>query len=336
MKINLVHNYKLKAMALLLAVLSWGIVKQITNYDKDIDGVPISIILPEGWAIREQSDTEVRIAFQGTQEDVLFLNNGNVQVLLDLRETEFESEKELMIRPRQVAYTGKGTRITNIYPESIRVRLGKEGHKQVPVLINRVGEPPEGVKAEAIEATPKIVTLYGEQDLLESVNSLQSSPLVLSDRIQSFDQRLDVLPPTEGWVGRIDPPRIQVRVTLAGLTEERLFEKIPLLFYHAATGMPAQDLVATPSTVDVFLKGSPQLLDKLNLGEIKAFVAANPKRNGLQDVLVMTRPGIEVLGVQPTAVRISPAPTPTPTPTPVPPPEPEPTRVNTPSPTVTP
>lgn len=319
MHLNLIHNYKLKGMALLLAVLSWGIVKQITNNDKAIENVPVQISLPEGWAIRNKSTTEVQVTFRGTREDLLLLDERTVQVLVDLRESEFEQEKTIRILPRQVAYTGSSARIIDIQPDTLVVRLGKEGQKQLPVVVNRFGEPPEGLKVEAIETSPKIVTLYGAQDLLEQITSLQTAPLPLSDKIQTFEQRLEVIPPNEEWVGRIDPHRIRVKVTLAGLTEERRFEDVPLLLYHPATSASLGTRLAEPKTVDVFLKGSPQLLDTLDISSIKAFVSASEAPDAPVDksVNVLVPPGLEVLGVQPPTVQLR-----RPRPTATPPPEP--------------
>jgi len=309
------RNYKLKAMALLFAVLTWGVVKQITNNDKVINNVPVEINLPEGWAIRDKDSNHVQVTFRGTREDLLLLDERTVQVQLDLREAEFEPEKNISILPRQVAYTGSNARITDIQPSTLTIRLGKEGRKQLPIIINHTGEPPRGIKIEALEAEPKVVTLYGAEDLLETVNALQTAPLNLSDKIQSFEQRVDVLPPNPEWVGRVEPPRVRAKVTLAGLTVERKFSGVPLLLYHHAGTPTGGRVVAEPETVEVFLKGSPQLLDTLSTDRIKAFVdASSESGNGRRDVNVLVPPGVEVLGVQPATVRIRPLPAATPSP----------------------
>ena len=323
MHLNLLHNSKLKAMSLLLAVLSWGVVKQITNNDKTIDNVPVQIRLPEGWAIRGVDPNEVQVTFRGTREALLLLDERTVQVMADLRESEFEAEKNVEIQPRQVTYTGSSARIIDITPDTLNIRLDMEGRKQLPVVVNRSGEPPEGLKIESIEADPKLATLYGSQDLLENITSLQTAPLTLSDKVQSFEQRLDILPPTEEWVGRIDPPRVRVRVGLAGLVEDRTFTDIPILLYHPAGETVSGAFRSVPETVDVFLQGSPQLLDKVDVSQINAFVSAREANatEEKQSVRVLAPPGVAVLGVRPPSVRlrqIRPTPTPAPAPTPTP------------------
>jgi len=325
MHLNLAHNYKLKAMALLMAALTWGIVKQITNNDKTVLVEDIDLILPEGWAIRNKEATEVYVTFRGTREDLLLLDGETVEIRVDLRDSSFEAEKTVALERRQITYTGSTARIIDIRPSTPTLRLGREGKKQLPVIINQIGDPPEGLKLEAMTATPQLVTLYGAQDLLDEVNTLQTAPLNLSDKIQSFEQRLEVLPPSEEWVGRIDPARIRVKVTLAGLTVERKISGIPLLLYHPAGGLSPVAWQTEPETVEVFLRGSPQLLDDVKTSEIQAFVSADSTAPGQtrREVKVLTPPGIEVIGIQPDSVRLR-APPPPPTPTPAPTPEPAP------------
>ena len=177
MRLNLAHNYKLKAMALLIAVLTWGIVKQITNNDKTVLVEDVDLILPEGWAIRNKEQTEVYVTFRGTREDLLVLDGETVEIRVDLRDTDFEPEKTVQLERRLITYTGSTARIIDIRPNTLTLRLGREGKKQLPVIINQIGEPPEGLKLEALTATPQLVTLYGAQDLLENINTLQTAPL---------------------------------------------------------------------------------------------------------------------------------------------------------------
>ncbi|MEX2607088.1 MAG: CdaR family protein [Kiritimatiellia bacterium] len=311
------HHYKLKAMALVLAILSWGIVKQITNNDKVINEVPVRITFPDGWAIRDKDSNSVQITFRGTREDLLMLDTQTVQVQVDLRDEEFEAEKTITLRPRQVAYTGSNARITSIQPGTLHLQLGKEGQKQLPVLVSQAGSPPEGIKLEAAEAEPGLVTLIGAADLLDNINALQTAPLNLSDKIQSFEQRLDVVLPNPEWVGRVVPSRVLVKVTLAGATIERRFSDIPLMLTQPAGSQHPMRLSADPARVDVFLRGSPQLLDELDTRRIQAFVSAQSAVSvdgTARKVNVLVPAGLEVLGVQPDTVTLRRIADPTPTP----------------------
>jgi len=337
-KRRLLHNYKLKGISLLLAILSWGIVNQITNNDKTFPEVPVRVIFPEGWAIRDKDVNTVRVTFRGTRDDLADLNAESIQVVVDLRNEEYEPEKVIVLRPRQVTHGGNNSRITSIQPDILTLKLGREGEKQLPILVNQIGNPPAGFKVDAIVVEPPLVTLVGAEDLLETINALQTTPLLLSEKIQSFDQRLDVLPPSPDWVGEVEPSRVLVRVTVAGLTVERKLSGIPLMLTHPADQQIPLRQKVEPPVVDVFLKGSPQLLDELDLRKVQAFVSAENLENQDSDfrkVNVLVPAGLEVLGVQPDQVRIrtvppatpvSPTPTPVPAPTSTPKPTPFPTQ----------
>jgi YbbR domain-containing protein len=226
------HNVRLKAIALLLAIVSWGIVTRITNNETRINDVPVIITTPEGWAIRNQDVRTVDLTFRGTREDLLRLDERTIQVEVDLRDEEFTASRSIPLIPRMVAYTASNARVTQIEPGVVNLSLGQEGSKDLPVLLTQSGQPPMGLTVESIQLEPSVVTLFGEQEALERISSLQTAPLSLTDRIRSFEQRVEVKLPSETWVGRVSPSRVLVKVTLAGVTEERRFTNVPLLTVH--------------------------------------------------------------------------------------------------------
>lgn len=304
---DLLHNVHLKAIALLLAVLSWGIVREITNNETRISDVPVRIQIPEGWAIRDQNIRSVDLTFRGTREDLLRLDERAVEVAIDLRDDDFSASRSLELTPRMVSSTTSNARVIAIEPSQMDLKFGQEGRKDLPVLITQSGQPPQGLTVQSIEVEPSVVTLFGERELLETVSSLQTSPLQLSDRIRSFEQRVDVNLPSETWVGRVLPSRVLVKVTLAGVTEERLFPQVPLLMVHPVN-QPVNTITVSPDQVDVFLEASPQLLDELDPSRIRAFVSVEGAAEEPREVNVLLPPGFELLGVRPDTVTLVPPP----------------------------
>lgn len=312
---DLLHNLRLKGIAFLLAILSWAIVSQITNNETGISDVPITLTIPQGWAIRDQDVLSVDLTFRGTREDLLQLDERTVEVVVDLRDEDFVTERSISLTPRMVNFSAGNVRVTGIQPNNLQLRFGREGSQELPVIVSQRGQPPEGLTVESIQVEPSVVRLFGEQELLETVNSLQTAPLDLSDRIRSFEQRLEVMPPSESWVGRVTPSRVLVKVNLAGVTVERRFSDIPLLMVHPVNQALEQRKV-DPDTVEVFLAGSPQLLDALDPSEIRAFISLDDSASRERPVRVLVPPGIDVLGVRPDTAEVQP---------PVAPPRPEPT-----------
>lgn len=311
---NLLHNVHLKGMALLLAILSWGIVTQITNNETRISNVPVLITSPEGWAIRDQDVQNVDLTFRGTREDLLRLDERTIQLEVDLRDEEFVPTRTVALTPRMVTYTASNARVTHIEPKEVTLSFGREGSKDLPVLVTQSGQPPKGLTVESIQVEPSVVSLFGEEESLETVSSLQTGPLNLSDRIRSFEQRVEVKLPTESWVGRVSPSRVLVKVTLAGVTEERRFSNIPLLTVHPVN-QPAGLVDVSPDKVDVFLEASPQLLDMLDVSEIRAFILSDDNQSTKKKVRVLVPHGIDVLGVRPDTVTLLPRETTPPAPT---------------------
>ena len=327
---------KLLAMSLLLAILTWGIVTQITDNVKTVQKVPLQINPPTGLSIRDRSAREVRVTFRGTREDLLLLDERTVQVQVNLEADTPAGFKKIQILPKQVTHTSPKARITSIEPEEVEIRLGREGSKQVPLRIATTGSPPRGFRIENPEADPKLVTLIGEAELLENITTLQTTPIDLSQKIQGFEQRVDVLPPGPEWVGRVEPARVNVRVSVVGETEDRPFPSVPVLLFNDSRSEALPSMIVEPQTVQVFLRGSPRVLEGLRAEQIQVFAPAQTADGQPAMLRVLPPPGTILIGVQPDSVRLRPRPTPTPIPAPTATPTPVPTATPTPVPPATP
>lgn len=300
-------NLKLKAIALLLALLSWTIVDVLTNYPKTLIAQEVRVQLPEGWAVVGRDPSEFQLLFQGTREDLGFLNENNLEIVVDLRAEEFdpslmENVRTVTLTPRNVIHNSRA-RVAAIEPETVQIRVGLEGQKSLPLRVNQTGELLGGLQVETITVEPQRVTLYGARDRLEAVTALQTSPLTLTEKVSSFEQRVDVLLPSPDWVGRVEPARVLVRVNLVGLTQDRLFENIPVRVSYDPGAEVTGHLIPEPRTVSVSLKGGEELLNRLDPASLRAFVAAGTAGEEAQ-VFLHHPPGLELLDVQPPSVRL--------------------------------
>lgn len=321
------HNYKLKAIALGLAWLTWYIVTTITNFDKVISNVNLVLMLPEGWAVLDKSTDEFQVTFRGTKEDLLMLDERSVQLFVDLRNEEFSPTKRIRLTNRIVTHNSKA-RVYELHPAYVELRLGREGSRRLPVRPTTSGEPAEGMRLESVVYEPTHVTLFGAEDRLDAITSLQTQPVNLADRVRSFEQRVDVLIPSQDWIGRVEPSRVTVRVNLAGLTEDRVLEGVPVRISLPGDYEGALPLEAVPQQVSLTLKGRPELLDELTPDTIYAFAPVESGRNEAR-VIVHLPAGVELLDVRPRNVALR-TPPPTPPAAPSPPadaeaPQPEPT-----------
>ena len=75
---------------------------QAINLEIEVDNIPISILLPEGWTIQEQSTDTVDIRFRGSQEDIRYLFPDTIKVILDRRNEEDVGEVEIQFEPGYV------------------------------------------------------------------------------------------------------------------------------------------------------------------------------------------------------------------------------------------
>lgn len=300
----MLNNGKLKAMALLFAVLSWFVINQITSYDRVIPGVMLTLNLPEGWAVKDRSVSEFEVHFRGTQEELRLLDERYISINVDLRDEEYSGTMVLALTEKDVSHASNA-RILSVEPSSVEITFDQEGEKRVPINLNIQGELQLGIQVESAKADPQLVTVTGSKNLLEGITSLQTAPIDLSGRIQSFEQRVDVLPPGDEWSGKVSPASVLVKVTLVGTQTQRTLTGLPVQIMSVSTNALPAVLRSQPSVVDVFLQGRPELLETLAPERVRAYVLPQAG-DSMQEVSVHVPPGVEVLEVQPASVRLSP------------------------------
>lgn len=297
---KLMHNWQMKLGAFGLALLSWFVIHETTSHERVVGGVPLELDLPDGWAVKDQSFTEFEITFQGTQDDLLRLDARAIRLSADLQEAEYSSAKTLTLSEKNVSHTSNA-RIWGIEPNVVEVTFDQETQKIVPVNVNLQGDLQLGTRVESAVAEPTLVTITGPRESLDSVKALQTTAVDLTGRIQSFGQRVEVLPPAENWSGKVTPPSVVVNVTLVGMKEQRTFTKLPVRVMGDADEGRAWK--RTPVEVDVILQGRSGKLDELKPSEIRAYVLPDGG-SGTLPVLVHVPAGIDVIAVIPEKIAV--------------------------------
>ena len=321
MRNPIVSNGKLKAMALVLSLVAWSIVKQITSYNRMISGVPLELILPEGWAVKDRSVSMFDVTFHGTREDLLLLDARSILMNIDLRAEAYEGEKTIVLSEKTVSHTGN-SKVSEIDPPEVTIVFDQEVKKRVPVNVNIQGELQLGIRVETADADPKLVTVSGAKKSLDSITSLQTAPVDLTGRIQSFEQRVEVIAPDENWSGKVSPPEVRVKVTLVGVKDQRTHTNIPVQVMSSSQTVSPSGWKRTPEAVNVILQGRAELLEGLRSDQIRAYVVGTDPEIQDAEVQVHVPAGVEVLAILPESVTLQPLeapeaapPLPTPAPT---------------------
>lgn len=301
---SLRNNRGLKAVALLLAVITWYTVREITSFTTVVQDVRLDVLLDPGWAVLDRSVDEVDVLFRGSQSDIRFLNRDQIRVEVDLRGRSVAGAREVRLGPGNVRSPGGVARPVSVDPSEITLTLDREGEKQVPLKAEVIGNPPVGYEVERVVATPATVTLQGPQGRLAGIEELRTAPIDLEGRMQSFALTRVVQPPSETWTARVEPDRARVDVTLVARSAAKEIAGVRLQLLVSPNTPPIE---MSAQAVNLALTARPDVVGSLDASNLTAFVdctGLHPGESLDLPVQVPLPPGVALVSVDPDHVRV--------------------------------
>ncbi len=253
-------NSGAKLLALLLAVVTWYGIRKAISFEVTTPDVRVVVTPPEGFAIQHQSETHVDVTFRGSQEDIRFLDVKRLLVTVDMRHVDEAGSYEVNLTPEYVE-GARGVRPFRIHPSRLRVELDREEEKNVPVRPRISGRPLAG-RVESVVSDPSVVTVRGPARQLQSVDQLNTVPIDVDGRIESFTRRVAMVQPGDTWYVQIDPDEVRVEVLISSRPASREWpdQRVKALIAAHARRRRIQ---IEPQRVHVLVSGSEEILDRL-------------------------------------------------------------------------
>lgn len=242
-------NWKLKVLALLMAVVSWKVIQDAISFEVVIPDVKLEVQVREGMAILNQSASTVDVTFRGSQEDIQRLDPRRLQAVVNLEGEQSPRPKEIVLSPDAVRGV-RGPRVVAVHPARIHVTLDQQAERRVPVQGRTTGTPLLG-EVSAVVCNPATVSLLGPAAKLRTTECVYTQPVDVDGRVESFVRRSPLQPPGDNWVAKMEPAEVQVRVELTRKDAIRQFKGVPV----SAVVEPGQTVVTEiePPMVDVEL-----------------------------------------------------------------------------------
>jgi YbbR domain-containing protein len=299
------RNKGLKALSLLMAVISWYLIQDAISFEVDIPDIRLQVQAREGMAILNQSAATVDVTFRGSQDDLQRLDPRQIQAVLYLPPTSEAAPQDIPITPEAIK-GARGVRAIAIDPPKVRVTLDLESDKRVPVKGRTTGQPLFG-QVEAVTCEPATVLLRGPAARLRTTDCVYTQPVDTDGRVESFVRRCAVLPPGDSWTAQLEPGEVEVHVTIAGRSTGREWKQVPV----TAMVAPGRSLYVEldPPRVDVVASGRASDLETIDIGAIRVFadcVGLNGPGTCTLPVHVFLPTGRNVTAVtRPDAVRVT-------------------------------
>lgn len=265
------NNNVVKAVALIIALLLWLVVRTDSNdpaartasseHRETISNVAVNPVFDDTtYAIKSITPAEVTVELRWKDSNFRKPNFSELRVEANL--------SNLMEGTHQVFLSTSGIKNnveTAISPPTVQVTLEKIQHKQLPVSIIPTGKPYDGYKAGQPIVKPTRVSVSVPESLLSQVTEVRAEVSVEGAKENVVKQVKLTMYDKDGKVveGEISPAVVDVEVPITSP-----FKQMPLqlkLKGDPAPGFAVEEITQEPETVTVY---APQeILNKMEFYE---------------------------------------------------------------------
>ncbi|MDF1543556.1 MAG: YbbR-like domain-containing protein [bacterium] len=262
MKTNLLDNFWLRVVALLMGILLWLHVATEKQYTYEVR-LPVSeISLPEELSLISDPVDSVDVIVSATGKKLLrkkWRANG-----IRISATGFEAGRHtLTLNPSNAFLAGSDNAVTLdkiVFPTSIDLEIDFSMEKQVPVIPDIEATADEGFAVTGtMNPLPPEVTITGPRSLVKDISSIRTDHKVLTG-LRNDITLIIPLVPLEGRDLVVAPDSVEVTVEVVPVKTVS-FESIPIVVFNAPTD---RQVYTDPAWISVELTGSPTEIDKLD------------------------------------------------------------------------
>jgi YbbR domain-containing protein len=273
-----VDNLGLKLLSLGVAILLFVVSRQPVS-DVHLHGAPIEYrgVRP-GLEISGELDQTASLRLRGPRDVVRNLLSNQLSVIADLTNKE-PGERVVQLRLDDESLPDN-TRVLQIEPASIKLRLEPTERKRVTVEPQYLGQLPEGMEIHGVQINPPAMEIEGPQSSIKKTDYLLTESISLSGRRENFSVTVEVETPNDS-LRVIEPRTVNLSIEIGERRATRKFANIPVHWLD----QPASGRLSTKS-VEVELFGPQSMIEslrpedlrvELKTADVKAGGAAQPQ-----------------------------------------------------------
>ena len=253
-----------------LAFFAWQGIRKNIGLSIPVSNVTVDVDVPEGWAVWEKSVPRVNIEFRGSKENIAYLNNELLRVVIPVPDPEHGKEIIIPLEPKYLRNHPSGAKVVRFSPSEIVVKLDQEGERQLPVKAALKGSLPEGIEIDRIVCTPASVRVTGARQVLDDMENIHTEPLDLSERQDTFKESVRIALPQAGRM-RVEPDWVSVDVFIETRNSEASLEHVPVRILSAPGEQ--RSITAEPTTIHVTVSGKKEQVERLRIEDVFSYVS---------------------------------------------------------------
>jgi YbbR domain-containing protein len=258
---RLVANWPWKLLSLALAFALWIAVTGEEATFSDFS-VPVHVQLLDDRILATAPPTNATVRLSGPESTIREIDPLDLTLRLDLREVPF-GEREVQLSEVHLTGVPSRAQVMFIEPGRVRVEIDRRRRRELPVVADIEGEPPDGFAFYRAVVDPESVLVEGPATDVDAMSHVRTDPVYVDRRTREFTERVSAVP-ERATVRLLQPALIAVRVVIDETPVDRAFDGVPV-------ELPADTRGAvTPQTARVVVTGPRSMVDRLLASRIRA------------------------------------------------------------------
>jgi YbbR domain-containing protein len=256
----------LKLLSVGLALSLWMLVSGQETVERGVR-VPLEIQqFPAGLELMGELPATVDVRLRGASASLSRLAPGDVVAVLDVHGAR-PGRRLFPLTPEQVRVPF-GIEVEQVTPSTVAIAFENSATARVPVHAETEGKPAPGFVMGKVIIEPAWVEIVGPETAVKHATAALTEPIVVSGADHDLVENVTV------GLGdpalRLKSPRPElVTIIITPAPAEHTLRRIPV---HLRNLGPALTAEATPSLVDVSIRGSRDAVTHLEADDVAAYV----------------------------------------------------------------
>jgi YbbR domain-containing protein len=208
----LTHNWRLKLLALFMAVMLWAATARDSTSEIGVD-VPLEYQnVPANTEVITDTTNTVEVRLRGPSALIKEISSQDILTTIDVGKMEKGSEKIVTLTKEHVRGPF-GVDVVGVNPARVRVTLEPTVSTQLKIVAAVTGAPADGYRVQQVFVTPDSVKVEGPANRVRLMENVQTTPVDVSGKRESIRQTVDlnVLDPRVR-INQSQPIHVEVRI----------------------------------------------------------------------------------------------------------------------------
>ena len=254
-------------VSVIFSLSIWGSISLSGIYYAEVS-VPLKLKdIPGSYAVASPLPKKITLKLKGEGWKLLTLNLGkNVNFVVSANNDTGTKVLNLKNFLAENNWLRSNLDVIDIQPDTVSCIIDRKIKKKLPVFadIHLEFKPGYGL-AKDIKIEPESVYVEGPRKILKKLSTISTLPLKLS----SLDRKITKSVAFTNFPGtRVNVKNVKITLDVERIVDKE-FSEIPVEVFDVP---PDRDVVLLPNKISCSLRGGIELLGKLNINKIKAYV----------------------------------------------------------------